>query len=141
MTPLGDEMDDACSASQSDNKSAKSICDKSKAKPSKQAARNVSASKSPDVQSRSKNSRKDNTSISHDSQLGRKRDVKAEAKANQKGSKSKSANSSKSQKVNSLSTNTTKPAQSKSNQVLKPKVSNAESEKKSSKKKTSDQSQ
>ena len=91
MTLIGDEMDDECLASQSDNKSAKSNVIKSKAKPSNSAAGKVSASKSPDIQSKSKNSRRDNTSISSDNQLGRKRDVKAETKSNQKESKSKSA--------------------------------------------------
>ena len=141
MTPIGDEIDDECSASQVDNKSAKSNVIKSKAKPSNSTAGKVSASKSPDIQSKSKNSRRDNTSISSDNQLGRKRDVKADTKASQKESKSKSAKSSKSQKANSSSTNTTKPAQSKSNQVLKPTVSNAEPKKKSSKNSPPDQSE
>ena len=96
MTPIDDEIDDECSASQVDNKSAKSNVIKSKAKPSNSAITKVSASKSPDIQSKGKKSRRDNTSISSDNQLGRKRDVKADTKTNQKESKSKSAKSSKS---------------------------------------------
>ena len=51
MTPIGDEMDDECLASQSDNKSAKSNVIKSKAKPSNSAKVKVSTSKSPDIES------------------------------------------------------------------------------------------
>ena len=91
MTPIDDEMDGECLASQSDNISAKSNVIKSKAKPSNSAVVKVPSSKSPDIESLSKNNRKDNIPISSDNQLGRKRDVKAEAKSNQKGSKSKSA--------------------------------------------------